>query len=168
MSAVSPLAYNLLWPAVALLLVALASAVISRRVRWRDLRREAAEEALLALAGYSEWLAAQRRSPAFQGDRTPEAEALGRLRQLQQAVFPELGPAAGQLLDVHAAAVDFLWKQQLLRVRDPEAWLESDHDAGFMALWRQHREAVHRLADLLRQRAGGPLRDAEPESVYPA
>lgn len=166
--AVSALAYHALWLAFALVATALASAVIAHRLRRRDLRRQAAEHALEALARDSEWLAAQRRNPGFQGEQLADGAPLLQLRQLQQAWFPELGAPMEQLLEVHARVLDFLWKQQLLRVRDPEAWLESDHDSEFMARWRDHQLAVHRLAALLRERAGELLVDAEPESVFPA
>jgi hypothetical protein len=98
------------------------------------------------------------------GERSP----LVQLRRAQQACFPELGAALVHLLEVHARALDFLWAQQLLRTRDLEAWLLSDHDARFMALWREHRAAVHGMADRLRALAGAGLLDSAPESVFPA
>jgi hypothetical protein len=152
----------------ALALIALASAIITWRLRRREQRRIGAEDALDALARYSEWLAAQRRNAGFQGDRPPGASPLVQLRRLQQGTFPELAAPMARLLEVHAQVLDFLWKQQLLRVRDPEAWLETDHDDLFMALWREHRAAVHQLADLLRDHAGELMVDADPESVFPA
>ena len=164
----SNLLYHALWIAIALAGIAVASAVIARRLRLREVRRKKAEEALDALARYSEWLAAQRRTANFQGDRPAQGSALVQLGQVQQAAFPELSGAMAQLLEVHSRMLDFLWKQQLLRVRDPEGWLESDHDNRFIALWREHRVAVHRLADRLRALAGELLVDAEPESVFPA
>jgi hypothetical protein len=163
------LLYHATWVSAALVVIAVASAWLSRRRLVRDLRRQHAEDALEALAAYSEWLAAQRRHAAFQGDRTDAAAPLSRLRQLQQASFPELAPALVQLFDLHARLLDFLWRQQMLRVRDPEAWLESDHDGRFMGLWREHRDVVHGVAQRLRSRTGGELLvDAEPESVFPA
>jgi hypothetical protein len=164
----SSLLYHALWIAIALTGIAVASGFIARRLRWRDLRRQQAEQALDALARYSEWLAAQRRSAAFLGDWPSERSPLTEVRELQQAAFPELASAMVRLLEVHARVLDFLWRQQCLRQRDPEAWLESDHDSGFMALWREHRLAVHQLADWLRGLAGELLVDAEPESVFPA
>jgi hypothetical protein len=164
----SSLLYHATWIAVALAVIAGASAWLSRRRLLRDLRRRHAEDALEGLAAYAEWLAAQRRSMAFQGDRTDAAAPLLRVRVAQQAAFPELAPALVQLLELHARLLDFLWRQQALRGRDPEAWLESDHDRRFMALWREHRDIVHGMAQRLRTQAGGPLVDAEPESVFPA
>ncbi|HZY19017.1 MAG TPA: hypothetical protein VFE82_11085 [Ramlibacter sp.] len=164
----SSVTYHALWLLGALALIALGSALITRHLRLREWRRQGAEDALEALARYCEWLAEQRRSAGFSLQRPGPADALAQLRSLQQARFPQLAPAMVQLLAVHARTLDFLWRQQLLRLNDPEAWLESDHDGRFMALWREHRAAVHALADLLRERAGGPLHDAEPESVFPA
>lgn len=160
------LLYHASWIAVALALIAGASAWLSRRWRLRETRRQAAEEALDALARYSEWLAAQRHGQ-FSGDRTDAAAPLARVRALQQASFPELAPVLVQLLELHARLLDFLWRQQLLQVRDPEGWLESDHDGRFMVLWREHRTLVHALAETLRRCVGELLVDAEPESVYP-
>ena len=163
----SALQYHSLWLAIALAAVAVASALIARRLAWREWRRAQAEAALDALARYSEWLGAQRRTAAFAGDVPAERSALAELRAIQQLAFPELSGGLMALLQVHARALDFLWRQQVLRLRDAEAWLESDHDARFMALWEEHGTVVHALADRLRESAGGPLVDAEPESVYP-
>jgi hypothetical protein len=163
----SALQYHSLWMGLALALIAVASAVLAWRARVRDARRLHAEEALDLLARYSLWLAAWRRLPGFDGEGQ-QGLALARLRDLQQASFPELAEAMAQLLEMHGRILDFLWRQELLRLRDPEAWLESDHDARFMGLWRQHRESVHAIADRLRGRAGQLLVDAEPESVFPA
>lgn len=160
--------YHALWIAIALAGIAVASGVITHRLRRRDLRRDQAEQALEALARYCEWLAAQRRATAFQGEPPPDRSPLARLCALQQAAFPELCGATVALLLVHARMLDFLWRQQALRERDPDAWLESDHDAGFLVLWREHGAAVHALADHLRAQAGTPVADAEPEAVFPA
>src|SRR5205085_4016194 len=122
------LLYHATWIAVALVVIAGASFWLSRWRLQRDLRRQHAEDALDALASYSEWLAMQRRHAVFQGDRRDAAAPLSRVRQLQQASFPELAPALVQLLELHARLLDFLWSQQALRARDPEAWLVSDHD----------------------------------------
>lgn len=162
------LLYHALWIAIALVGIAAASALIARRLRQREFRRVGAEAMLDALAGYSEWLAGQRRTAAFPGDLPPEVSALTQVRRLQQARFPELSFALVRLLEVHTCMIDFLWKQQLQRTRDPEGWLDSDHDRRFIALWREHRQAVHLMADRLRALAGEGLVDAEPESVFPA
>lgn len=164
----SLLQYHALWIAIALSCIAVASGVITRWLGWRELRRSQAEQALQALASYCEWLAAQRRAAAFHGEPPPERSPLARLCELQQAAFPPLCGATIALLRVHARMLDFLWRQQLLREADTDAWLESDHDARFLALWREHGAAVHQLADRLRERAGVPLADAQPEAVFPA
>ncbi|WP_332816118.1 hypothetical protein [Ramlibacter sp.] len=163
----STLQYHALWLALALAAIAVASGLIAWRLSWGDLRRRQAEAALDALARYSEWLAGQRRAGLFAGDPPPGHSALVELRRLQQAGFPGLAAAMVELLEVHARMLDFLWRQQQLRTADPEAWLESDHDSRFLALWREHRLAVHRLAAQLRERAGELALDAEPESVFP-
>lgn len=163
----STLQYHALWLAVALAGIAVASAVIAWRQTRGELRCRQAEEALDALARYAEWVAQQRRAVRFAGEAPSGHAALVQARQLQQAGFPDLAPAMVDLLEVHARMLDFLWRQQQLRAADPEAWLESDHDSRFLALWREHQTAVHRLAAQLRDRAGELAVDAEPESVYP-
>lgn len=120
-----------------------------------------------ALASYSEWVAAQRRAVAFKGEPQGPDAPLEQARALGLALFPELAAGMLELLAQHEQLVNFLWRQQLLRLQDPELWLESDHDGRFMALWREHRLAVHRLADRLRLEAR-PVIDAEPESIFPA
>lgn len=163
----SGLLYHASWIGVALALIAGASGWLSHQWRRRETRRQHAEQAVDALARYAEWLAAQRRPGQFTGDRTDAAAPLAQVRAAVQAAFPEQLPALVQLLELHARLVDFLWRQHLLQLRDPEGWLVSDHDGRFMALWREHREVVHALADTLRGRSGGLLVDAEPESVFP-
>lgn len=163
----SALHYHALWLALALAGAAAASAWIAWRQSWIELRRRQAEDGLDALARYSEWVALQRRAVRFAGEAACGHEALVQVRQLQQAGFPELAPAMVSLLEVHARMLDFLWRQQQLRAADPEAWLESDHDSRFLALWHEHQTAVHRLAAQLRERAGALAVDADPESVYP-
>jgi hypothetical protein len=164
----SPLLYHALWMAIALAGIAVASAVIARRLRLREFRRERAEAALDALARYAEWLAAQRRTAGFHGDPPAGRSALVEVRRLQQAAFPELAAEFITVQEVHARMLDFLWRQQLLRTRDPEAWLESDHDQRFLILWDEHRATVHVLAERLRALVGELRVDAEPESVFPA
>lgn len=163
----STLQYHALWLAAVIAGSALASAWIARRVSWQDVRQRQAEQALQALARYGEWVAAQRRAIAFAGDRPRGDSALVQLRQWQQAGFPELAPAMIGLLEAHARMLDFLWAQQQLRAADPEAWLESDHDGGFLALWSELCVAMRRLAGPLRASAGELASDAEPESVFP-
>lgn len=163
----SALQYNVLWVAVVLAGIAAASAWIAWRQSRRELRRRQAEDALDALARYAEWVARQRRVVRFAGEDPSGHAALVQARRLQQSGFPELAPAMVGLLEAHAQMLDFLWRQQQLRAGDPEAWLESDHDGRFLALWREHQLAVHRLATQLRACAGALAVDAEPESVYP-
>lgn len=89
---------------------------------------------------------------------------------LGTAWFPKLAAGMLQVQAQHEQLVEFLRQRQqqvLLRLQDPELWLKSDHDRQYMALWREHRLAVHRLADRLRLVAR-PVIDAEPESIFPA
>ncbi len=163
----SPLAYHALWLSLVLAAVAVASAALTRHLLGREWRRIKAEELLDALAGYAEWVAVQRRAPVFQVDLPGRESPLKRARALCSASFPELAGEMDELLDLDAQLLRFLQRQDELRLRDPELWLESDHDRRFMALWAAQRAVVHRLADQLR-RAARPAIDPEPESIYPA
>ena len=156
--------YYLLWLAVGLVLTAIASAILTRQTRQRALRRVAAAELLDALAHYSEWVAAQGRVVFFQDDTQPATEpVLQEVRTVQQQWFPELSPVAEQLDAVHRRLLEFLLAQRELRLRDFEAWVESDQDAGFMQLWQQHCWAVRAIEERLvraensQQTAAGPI-----------
>lgn len=138
----SNIVYFSLWLVAALIAVALASATIARSLRLREVRRLKALELLDALARYSEWVAAQRRASFFQGDGEGASLPLEQARQIKQGWFPELVGDMVEILIVHNRLVDFMWNQQLLRLKDPEGWLESDHDTRFLALWRQHRYGI--------------------------
>ncbi|HYE71462.1 MAG TPA: hypothetical protein VD932_08080 [Aquabacterium sp.] len=162
----STLAYHAAWLAAALAGIAVASALIARHLRTRELRRLTAEDMLQALACYSEWVADQRRAPAFQGGAKGEP-SLDQAHALGRTWFPELSAAMAELAALHDELVDFLARQEALRLADPELWLESDHDGRFMALWREHRLRMHRVAERLRL-AARPAIDAEPESIFPA
>jgi hypothetical protein len=143
---VSSTQYYLFWLAAGLVLIAIASAIITLQMRRREMRRIRAVELLDALARYSEWVAAQGRVVFFQDDTQDVTDgALHELRAAQREWFPELRDDAEQLVAVHRRLIDFLVKQRTLRMRDPEAWLESDQDAGYMHLWQQHCWAVEAM-----------------------
>ena len=164
----SNLSYYLLWLAAGLVAIAVVSAGITRHLRLRLLRRLKAIEALDALAYYSDWVAAQGRTPFFQGDARQEDSPLPQLRAIKQQWLPELSNETAQILAVHARLVEFLWTQQMLRVSDPEAWLESDYDRQFMDLWRLHVRAVNETVEKLRQVAGVADLGQAPGETYAA
>lgn len=147
-------AYYLVWLAAGLALVAIASAGIARHLRLRVLRRAKAAQLLDALATYSDWVAMQRRAAYFQGDAQEADSPLQDVRNIQRDWFPELSEEATQLFEVHAHLIDFLWAQHLLRLKDADAWFESDHDVRFMQLWRSHRDAAQATAEKLKGLAG--------------
>ena len=159
--AVSAIVYFSLWLVAALIAVALASATIARGLRSREVRRLKALELLDALDGYSEWVAGQRRVTFFQGEGEDAATPLEEARHIKQGWFPELAGDMVEILVVHNRLVDFLWNQQLLRLKDPERWMESDHDSRFLELWRQHRYALDGVRMKLRPlaRVHHPERD---------
>lgn len=134
--------YFSLWLVAALIAVALVSATIARKLRLREVRRMKALELLDALDRYSEWVAGQRRATFFQGEGEMAETPLDEARHIKQGWFPELAGDMVEILVVHNRLVDFLWNQQLLRFKDPERWMESDHDSRFLELWRQHRYAL--------------------------
>lgn len=163
----SSLAYYLLWLAGGLVVIAIISALITRHLKRRVMRRLKVGEVMDALMRYSEWVEGQRALP-FNGNLQEGASALRELRALGQQWFPELGAQAAQLGAVHARLVEFLTAQQALRLQDPEAWLESDHEARFMEQWREHAEVAQQMFDKLRLVAAGA--DAGPEggTIFPA
>jgi hypothetical protein len=71
---------------------------------------------------------------------------------------------------VHRRLVHFLAAQHALWLRDPQHWLESEHDQRFMALWRQHHFALHallaRLEQVTRVRIHSSLSPARRQSTY--
>jgi hypothetical protein len=153
---VSNIVYFSLWLVAALIAVALASATIARSLRLREVRRLKALELLDALERYSEWVAGQRRATFFQGEGDDGETPLEEARHIKQGWFPELAGDMVEILIVHNRLVDFLWNQQLLRFKDPERWMESDHDSRFLELWRQHRYAVEGVQIKLRSLAHVP------------
>ncbi len=153
---VSSVQYYLLWLAAGLVLIAIASAIITLHVRRREMRRLKAVELLDALARYSEWVAAQGRIVFFQPDTQDLTEgALQELGAVQREWFPELLREAEQLFAVHRHLIGFLMIQRRLRTRDPEAWLESDQDAGYRQLWQQHCWAVQAMEQRLGRAENG-------------
>lgn len=149
----SNIVYFSLWLVAGLIAIALVSATIARSLRMHEVRRLKARELLDALSRYSEWIATQRRAPFFQGEGDEGLSLLKAARNIEQGWFPELAGDMVEFLFVHNRLVDFLWHQQLLRSRDPEGWLESDHDTRFLELWRQHRYAIEGVLIKLRSLA---------------
>lgn len=146
----SSAAYYLLWLAAGLVLTAIASALITLQLRRREVRRLKGDELLDALARYSEWVAAQGRGVFFQADtQWTTVAALQELGAVQQQWFPELCREAQEVFAVHRRLIAFLLKQRTLRQQDPEGWLESDQDAGYMSLWQQHCWAVQAMEQRL-------------------
>lgn len=160
--------YYLAWLAAGLAIVAGLSAALTRHLRSRALRRVKAAQLLEAQAAYTAWIAAQRRAAFFEGDAREGESPLREARLIQREWFPELAGEAADLFDMHARLIDFLWTQQMLRVTDAEAWLDSDHDARFQQLWRLHRDAAHAVGERLRELAGGTEAGCKVESASTA
>jgi len=160
--------YYLAWLAAGLVATAIASAVIARHLRMRVLRRANGLELAEALVRFSAWVASQRRAVFFQGDVQDGDAALQEVYSIQQQWFPELSGEAAQLAEVHERLIDFLRAQQMLRQKDAEAWLDSDHDERFMELWRLHRHVVQSLREKLTALADIAGDAHEPGSTLPA
>jgi hypothetical protein len=137
--------YLAAWLLALLGAIALLSWALARHQRRDDLRRVQAHLLAQALGRYSEWVCAQRLAAVFQGEGPEAAEALNQACTIRLAWFPELAGDMAELLAVHNRILNFLTNQQALWLRDPEHWLESDHDKRFLALWRQHRFAQEAL-----------------------
>lgn len=147
-------AYYLVWLAAGLVIIAAASAAIARHLRLRALRRVRAMQLLDALATYTDWIAAHRGSAFYQGECEEGDSPLQDVRAIQRDWFPELAEEAAQLFEVHARLIDFLWTRHMLRLKDAEAWFESDDDVRFMQLWRLHRDTAQATAAKLQRLAG--------------
>lgn len=158
--------YLAAWLLAALLAIGLLSAVLTRYKRRYDLRRMQAGRLLQALQRYSDWVCAQRLAAVFQGEG-PEAEAaLDEACTVRLAWFPELAGDMAELMAVHNRLIIFLSTQQALWLRDPENWLESEHDKRFMALWRQHQYALQALHARLQQVTRVRIEPARRQSTY--
>jgi hypothetical protein len=143
--------YLAAWLLLALLGVAALSWALAHYQRRNDLRHEQAQRLLGALQRYSDWVCAQRLAAVFQGEGAEAAAALDTACTIRLAWFPELAGDMAELMSVHNRMINFLSTQQQLWLRDPEHWLESEHDKRFMALWRQHRYALEALLTRLQQ-----------------
>jgi hypothetical protein len=139
---VSSVSYYLLWLGVGLLIAALASAAVVRRQRWYELRRTKAALLLDALARHTEWVSTQGHAVLFQADVEGTDGALQEIGYTQEQWFPELRREAQTLFELHIRLVRYLRSQYRQQLQDPDAWFESDQDAGFMALWREHCATV--------------------------
>ena len=143
---------------------------LARYKRRHDLRRIQAGRMLRALQRYSDWVCAQRLAAVFQGEGPEAAAALDEACTIRRAWFPELAGDMAELMAVHNRILHFLSTQQALWLRDPEHWLESEHDKRFVALWRQHRFCLEallaRLGDLTSVRIHPAATAPRRESTY--
>lgn len=160
--------YLAAWLLAALLGIGVLSWALARHKRRHDLRRIQAQQMLVALQRYSEWVCAQRLAAVFQGEGPEAAAALDQACTIRLAWFPELAGDMAELMSVHNRLLNFLGTQQALWLRDPEHWLESEHDKRFMALWKQHRFALQALLHKLERAASVRIQPAAPrrESTY--
>jgi hypothetical protein len=160
--------YLAAWLAAALLGVAGLSWLLARYKRRHDLRRIQAHHLLQALQRYSEWVCAQRLAAVFQGEGPEAAAALDQACTTRAAWFPELAGDMAEVTAVHNRLINFLSNQQALWLRDPEHWLESEHDKRFMALWKQHRIALQALLAKVEQATSVRIQAAarRRESTY--
>jgi hypothetical protein len=160
--------YLAAWLLAFLVAIGILSWVLAGDQRRHDLRRMQAQRLLSALQHYSEWICAQRLAAVFQGEPPDAADALDEACTIRLGWFPELAGEMEQLVAVHDRIIDFLGTQQLLWLRHPEHWLESDHDKRFMALWRQHRFALQALLARLEQATSVKIQPAAArrESTY--
>ncbi|HEX2545007.1 MAG TPA: hypothetical protein VHL79_09030, partial [Ramlibacter sp.] len=136
---------------LALCAVAFISWSLARYKRRHDLRRIQADKLLQALQRYSQWVCAQRLAAVFSGEGAEAAAALDEAVTIRLAWFPELAGDMAEMMAVHNRLINFLSTQQQLWLRDPEHWLESEHDKRFLALWKQHRFALQALLTRLEQ-----------------
>lgn len=147
--------------------IAVLVLVLARWKRDQDLRRLQAHQMTQALQCYSRWVSAQRLAVAFRGEGPEAAAALDEACTIRRAWFPELAGDLAELMAVHNRIVNFLATQQQIWLRDPEHWLESEHDKRFMALWRQHRFALQALHEKLQQVASVRIpQEAPGQSTY--
>jgi hypothetical protein len=152
----------------ALSVIGVLSWLLARYRRRHDARRKQAQRLLQALQRYSEWVGAQRMAAVFQGEGAEAAAALDEACTVRLAWFPELAGEMAELIGVHNRLINFLGTQQALWLRDPEHWLESEHDKRFMALWKQHRNALQALLAKLEQATSVSIQTSAPrrESTY--
>jgi hypothetical protein len=149
-------------------LIGVLSSAFARQSNRRVQRRMNGAALLLALDRHCAWLVAQRQAMAEPQNSQPHSSALEEIRALQRQCFPELRAQVQPLLDLHARMIDFLVSQHALRLRDPEAWLKSNHDTRFMALLRQHFGAVQLLTAKLKAVSGATDWALEPGTESPA
>jgi hypothetical protein len=154
--------YLALWLAALLIAIGILSWLLARYKGRHDLRRIQAQRLLEVLQRYSEWVCGQRLAAVFHGEPPEAAEALDEACTIRMAWFPELAGDMAQVVAVHNRIVNFLGTQQSLWLRDPEHWLDSDHDKRFMALWRQHRFALQALLASLEQATSLKIEPAGP------
>lgn len=146
----STLTYYALCLSAGLLLVAAVSAGLT----WLMRRREQALMLMEALDRHAVWVAAQRGGLALDLRRAEADAALQQASAVQSRWFRRLGPELGALMEIDQRIEGFLLHQQRLRQSDPEAWLESDHDGQFMALWREYQAAMDSLTLQLQKATG--------------
>lgn len=155
--------YYLVWLLVGLVLIAVASARLARRLVLRERQRVCAGALADALSRYAAWLAAQRGQLMMEIDREVAQAALQEARDLQAHCFPQLGAWLERMLATDQQLTQWIQRQQGLRHEEPEAWLEMQADqAGQQLLHAQDQT----LNEIRRQIAGamritvaeGPIR----------
>lgn len=149
MPRVSPFMYYALCLLAGVLLAAAVSAAITWHLRRQELRREHALVLGQALTRYASWVAAQRGGAGLGPQRDLADRALLDASRAQGRWFPQLRDELSGLLAADRELEGFVHRQRQLRISDPEAWLESNHEIRFARLLRQQDETVERILQRL-------------------
>ncbi len=145
----SPLPY-LVALLVGLLLAAVLSGVMVRRLQRRATRQARALRLLAALGRYAVWPAALRAPLADEIPEAPTPALLAEVQALQARGFPQAEPQMARLRQADGALREFLQAQQALKLRDTEAWLESDHERRLDGLCERLQAAIEALTHAVR------------------
>ena len=134
-----------------LLLAAVLSGLMVRRLRLQVMRQAHALRLLAALGRYAVWPAALRAPLGEDLPDAPSRAALADVQALQGRHFPQVEPCMARLRQADAALRDFLHAQRSLKLSDAEAWLLSQHETRLDTLCQRVQSAIEALTHAVRE-----------------
>jgi hypothetical protein len=155
----------LLTSAIAALGLAIAGALVLRRIRLARRRHAQARRAegyrlIHALRSYSAWIESQRDLPFTSRslEELTSPETLTRASRIKSDWFPSLSQHMVPLLQAHSRMVEYLWEQSLLRLSQGSGWQPACQDAQYQRLRGTLEDLIDEMIGLCRELIGDSTR----------
>jgi hypothetical protein len=139
--------------AVALMITGIARLAARKR---QDRLRAQGYELIFSLKSYSAWVDCQSDEPltSRDADELASPQPLARARALKDAAFPGLSQHMLRLLQAHSRLVEYLWRQNLMRLSQASGWQPAWQDAHYQQIRGAQEDLIQEMIGLCQEMIG--------------